>query len=311
MERLKHILSWILWPFFFIACIGLTSYGFSIGQPILFFNISYLFLFIGMLFFERFMPHEPLWTPSDGQAVADILHTLSSKGTVQGMLYANTVMGAATIFPNAKFGFDVWPTTWPLWAQVSLAVVASEFMLYWAHRTAHEHKFLWRFHAIHHSVTKLWVVNTGRFHFMDSLYKIVLGLIPLLLLGAPMEMIKWVAVVTAFIGVMTHCNVEMRFGPLSWIFNTPELHRWHHSKDLREGDKNYGENVVIWDILLGTYFREHRRPPVEIGIKEPMPVKFRYQIIWPFLNQKKQNEIIARNGDDSIMRNALYRAHSK
>jgi sterol desaturase/sphingolipid hydroxylase (fatty acid hydroxylase superfamily) len=87
--------------------------------------------------------------------------------------------------------------------------------------------------------------------------------------------------------MLTHCNVEMRLGPLSWIFNTPELHRWHHSKDLREANRNYCENLMVWDLLFGTYFREsHRRPPADIGIAEFMPPRFVHQIMWPFLTQK-------------------------
>src|SRR5690606_14173928 len=105
-----------------------------------------------------------------------------------------------------------------------------------------EWNFLWRFHSVHHSVGKLWIVNTGRFHFMDSLIKIVVSMVILVALGAPMEAIKWLMAVTAFVGMLTHCNVEMRFGPpgifsLSWWFNTPELHRWHHSRRLRESNE--------------------------------------------------------------------------
>ena len=75
---------------------------------------------------------------------------------------------------------------------------------------------------------------------------------------------------TAFIGMLTHCNVEMRFGPLSWWFNTPELHRWHHSRDLSEGNKNYGENLMVWDHLFGTFFNTRtKRPPQTSGSAKP------------------------------------------
>ena len=82
--------------------------------------------------------------------------------------------------------------------------------------------------------------------------------------------------------MLTHCNVDMKFGPISWFFNTPELHRWHHSKDLREGDKNFGENIMLWDWVFRSYFNEDRRPPVDIGIKQAMPVAFRHQLMYPF-----------------------------
>ena len=155
-------------------------------------------------------------------------------------------------------------------------------------------RFLWRFHAVHHSVTKLWIVNTGRFHFVDSVYKIVPSVGLLWALGAPLGVVIWLSAFTGFIGMLTHCNVEMRFGPLSWIFNTPELHRWHHSKDLREANRNYCENVMVWDLLFGTYFREsHRRPPADIGIPEFMPPRFIDQIMWPFLTQQGKQRIEA------------------
>ena len=106
---------------------------------------------------------------------------------------------------------------------------------------------------------------------------------PLLYLaGAPAEIILWISAVTAFIGMLTHCNVEMRFGPINYLFNTPELHRWHHSRDLEEGNKNYGENLMIFDLLFRTYFNADRRPPANIGIDDPMPANFLGQLVQPF-----------------------------
>ena len=89
-------------------------------------------------------------------------------------------------------------------------------------------------------------------------------------------------VFTAFVGLLTHCNVEMRFGPPNYLFNTPALHRWHHSMDLREGNKNYGENLMIFDLLFGTWVDAPRRPPAVIGVREPIPKDFIGQVLAPF-----------------------------
>jgi sterol desaturase/sphingolipid hydroxylase (fatty acid hydroxylase superfamily) len=169
--------------------------------------------------------------------------------------------------------------------------VAAEFGLYWAHRLAHEWQWLWPFHAVHHSSKKLWFLNTGRFHFIDTLKSMVCATPILLLAGAPGDVIIWVSAITAFIGILTHCNVRMRFGWLNYIFNTPGLHRWHHSMDLREGNKNYGENLVLWDLLFGTYFDDsRRRPPADIGIREAMPPTFLEQLRAPFVWQRYQRD---------------------
>ncbi len=299
--RMTYFLSWILWPVLFSICMSVTAYGFMQDDPYLpfiCFNSSYAFLIVSLFFLERFMPHEKSWQEPDGQTFANIAHTLTSKGTSQILLLVNSYIGANLLSggEGGLLGLSLWPSHLPMAVQVVFALVASEFMLYWAHRSAHEFMPLWRFHAVHHSVKKLWFVNTGRFHFVDSLYSIVLGIIPLITLGASMEVIMWLGAVTAFIGMLTHCNVEMRFGILSWIFNTPELHRWHHSRVLREGNTNYGENLMIWDQVFRTFFHENRRPPSRIGIHEYMPRKFTYQLLWPFLTKAKKAKFKEREG---------------
>lgn len=293
----RYWLAWFTWPGLMLICISITAYGFSLDYPILFFNIAYIFLIVALFYMERITPHERQWLLPDGQNFANIAHTLTSKGTVQGLLFFSTVIGLTEVItPVAEPGNGLWPRHWPMWLQASLGLVVSEFALYWAHRLSHEWSWLWRFHAVHHSVTKLWIINTGRFHFIDSLVSIVLGTGILVVCGAPLEVVKWQASITAFIGMLTHCNVEMRFGVLSWLFNTPGLHRWHHSLKHEESDMNYGENLMLWDHLFRSYFNPERRPPAAIGINTFMPALFRHQLIWPFLTKAGKKRVEASYG---------------
>ena len=281
----RDIIAYSSWPFLLTACVTATIFGFASTHPILAFNGIYLSLALSLFFLERYMPFEEKWAQKDGQLFADIAHTLLSKGVVQGLVAFAGVFGlTAIVTPMTDDGYGIWPRDWPVWAQVILGVVTAEFGLYWAHRLSHEFHPLWRFHAVHHSVTRLYIINTGRFHFVNSLVSIIMGMGVLLALGAPMEVVLWLSAITAYIGMLTHCNVDMKFFfPLSYIFNTPELHRWHHSKVLREGNKNYYENVMIWDLLFGTHFIDSkRRPPAKIGITQKMPESFWEQLVWPF-----------------------------
>ena len=219
---LRKAISWLAWPGLLVLCLLITGYGFTLGRLPLFFNFAYAFLAVSLYALERTMPHERSWNESDGQTFANIAHTLLSKGTVQTLVVFSAVIGLASyVTPASEPGYGLWPRTWPMWIQVLIGIVAAEFGFYWAHRIAHEWKPLWRFHAVHHSVTRLWIVNTGRFHFVDAFKSIIFGVAVLLPLGAPMEVLTWLSAVTAFIGMLTHCNVDMRFGPLSWWFNTP------------------------------------------------------------------------------------------
>ena len=226
------------------------------------------------------MPHEKAWLANDGQIFPDIAHTVLNKAVAQALVVSITFLGIAEL--ASPGGGAWWPSSLPVVLQVALGLVLLEFGLYWKHRLAHEWPPLWRFHALHHSVTRLWFLNTGRFHLVDTLSGLAFGIPVLLVLGAPQDVMIMVSAITAIVGILTHSNVEMRCGWLNFVFNTPELHRWHHSKVLAEGNRNYGENLMLFDLLFATYFNAARRPPADIGIRHPMPATFLGQLAVPF-----------------------------
>ena len=282
---IKAALSWILWPGLFGGCIALNHLALATAYPIFCFNLIYFSLALSLFALELIMPYERAWSKSDGQIWPDLGHTLVSKGIVQVVAAAIVAMGIAQAV-DAE-GSWLWPTEWPLAMQVVLGLFIAEGGLYLAHRIAHSWPRLWCFHAVHHSVKRLWIINTGRFHFVDAMVSILLCQPLLYLAGAPKLTFLWVAAITAFIGILTHCNVEMRTGWLSRIFNTPELHRWHHSRVAREGNTNFGENLMLFDQIFRTYFLPARRPPVDIGIDSPMPTAFIEQLRRPFIWVRK------------------------
>ncbi len=277
---MKRAISAMLWPGLMALCVALNSLAIESARPMLYFNMIYLGLAATLFGLERLMPFERTWLADDGQIAPDLLHTLLNKGVIQAFAAAITVMGIAQAV-DAEPG-SLWPSRWPMAAQVVLALLIAEIGLYAAHRLAHEWRRLWRFHAVHHSVTRLWIVNTGRFHFVDTIASVALSQPLLYFAGAPKIVFLWVAAITAFIGILTHCNVDMRARPLAYIFNTPELHRWHHSRLPAEGNTNYGENLMVFDLLLRTFYFPERRPPADIGINEPMAASFVGQLRQPF-----------------------------
>ncbi|MGE0746556.1 MAG: sterol desaturase family protein [Rhodospirillales bacterium] len=291
-RRISRIWSLLLWPAVVTGFVLVVQVGFEIGWPVLVFNLAYLMLAALLWRAEQALPFEAAWLADDGQIGPDLAHTLLDKGVVQAIVAVDLVVGAAEVLPH---GFGLWPQHWPFAAQVVLGLVIAEFGLYWRHRLSHEWRPLWRFHAVHHSATRLWFVNTGRFHVVDSMTSVVIGAALWFIAGAPEAVFLWVSAVTAVIGMLTHCNVDMRCGPLSYLFNTPTLHRWHHSMDAVEGNRNYGENLMLFDILFGTYLNPRRRPPARIGIADPMPATFLGQLAEPF-------RLAARDRRDGALR---------
>jgi ornithine lipid hydroxylase len=291
-----RVLQYLLWPAIFFG--GLTAAGmaFEAAHPVFWFNVVYLTTVAIIALFERLLPYETSWLEPDGETFNNLAHTLLTKGLVQvaaSLAASGPMLIAAHVQPiSARFS-TLWPDFLPLPVQVVLALIIAELGLYAAHRIAHERLYFWRFHALHHSVTRLWVINTGRFHLFDSLFKIALSQIPLYLLGAPLPVFLWVAAITAIAGLLTHCNIAMRTGLLDYVFVTPRLHRWHHSRNRREGNTNYCENIVLWDQVFGSYHNPDRPSPVDIGINGRVAPGFLGQLLQPFSRRGRQ-ELMGR-----------------
>ena len=56
----------------------------------------------------------------------------------------------------------------PIWLQVIVLIICGDLYYYWAHRAFHMVPFLWRFHAIHHSVEDMDWVAAHRTHPIDT-----------------------------------------------------------------------------------------------------------------------------------------------
>ena len=161
----------------------------------------------------------------------------------------------------------LWPGDWPLIAQLALALVIGELGQYWVHRLEHEVDFMWRFHALHHSAPRLYWLNAARFHPLDILLNNFVALVPLAFLGAGEGVLALWALFAAVHGIFQHSNLPTRLGPLNWVFSMAELHRWHHSRLVEESNRNYGQNLIIWDVIFGTRFLpSDREPPLDIGL---------------------------------------------
>ena len=218
---------------------------------------------------ERWLPYRDTWNRSHGDVRTDALHAVfSGLGTTQLMrpvaIYAGG-LGAALL--SDALGGTLWPATWPLVAQLALVLVIAELPQYWLHRWQHEHDWLWRFHAVHHSAPRLYFLNAARFHPLDLGLLYLVGYVPLVVLGCPGEVILLFALFDGVFGMLQHCNIAVQLGPLNRIFSMAEPHRWHHSRTLVEANANYGSNLIVWDLVFGTFFLpQDREPPAAIGI---------------------------------------------
>jgi sterol desaturase/sphingolipid hydroxylase (fatty acid hydroxylase superfamily) len=66
-----------------------------------------------------------------------------------------------------------------------------------------------------------------------------------------------------------HCNIDVKIGPLNYVFSMAELHRLHHSDDPAESNANYGGHLALWDLVFGTRLWPRKRPaPEHLGLTD-------------------------------------------
>jgi len=225
---------------------------------------------------EWLMPYRRQWRQPQGDLSNDLISGAVAYGllpTFLKPLYVALLAGAVA-WISTQAGGSLWPSDWPLAAQLVLLLLAGDAGRYWGHRLAHEIPFLWRFHAVHHSAKRLWWWNATRQHPVDKAWFTFTELLFPILLGVDGTVVALYFGVTAVCGFAQHCNIDLKLGPLYWIFNVVELHRWHHSKQIAESDNNYGNNLIVYDRLFGTYYHPERqekggRAVGDIGLLNP------------------------------------------
>lgn len=288
MHSLRFFITYFAFPLHFVcalwAAMAWMDFG---GSPGLILGTITVMTAIIVAMLERIHPFYANWNRPRGDVGVDAIHVLVSQVLVPKygeMLLHLALFGIAAQLTH-WFGSTIWPSDWSLWLQPPMALVIGQFFEYWAHRAMHEVPLLWRLHATHHSPGRLYFLNAARFHPLDTALNVVVSLTPVILLGAPREVIILLGTWVAVHGLYQHCNIQLRLGPLNYIFSMAELHRWHHSLVLKEANSNYGNNIILWDLVFGTFFLPKSRTPSEqIGLSNlpAFPTDYWGQLLSPF-----------------------------
>jgi sterol desaturase/sphingolipid hydroxylase (fatty acid hydroxylase superfamily) len=229
--------------------------------------------------FERRHPFEPAWLRDHGDARADAIHAVAN--------WALLAVGGWTIDAIVRSVVGTtgaWPVTWPAAAQLLLVALVLDLGLYAMHVASHRWPWAWRLHAVHHAAERLYWLNGERRHPLSALLMGGPGLLVLALLGAPPLLTSaWLAVVAVHLAFQ-HANLDYRLGPLRrWIAGA-ETHRWHHQREYEDAQVNFGEMLLVWDRLFGTFRDVPERIAADaVGLRaRTAPTGYVAQLAWPF-----------------------------
>lgn len=212
---------------------------------------------------ERWIPYEHTWAPDMQTFKLDLVHSLVSAQLIAPLTRAGLPLAVAALTPTQWEGLGVWPTHWPLVAQLLLAIPLADFGVYWAHRAMHATEGGWRIHAVHHSPTRLYLVASARTHPANLVVSLVTQTAPLLILGiGPNALLLW-AVFHAVNGLLQHSNADFDARWLDGWLATSAVHRRHHAE--RGSPCNFGNTTMLWDRLFGTFERHELTRRVGAG----------------------------------------------
>jgi sterol desaturase/sphingolipid hydroxylase (fatty acid hydroxylase superfamily) len=193
------------------------------------------------------------------------------------------IFSAAWIVPAS---FQAMVGGLPYWVQVPAVIVLADLGFYWTHRMFHAVPWLWRFHSIHHSMEELDWLAASRGHPVDQILTMGVALVPVFALGFSEWAIGVFAMLHQWQSVLAHSNVGVGFGPLRFLFVSPEFHHWHHSNHREVRDRNFAAQLSFLDALFGTFHLPRGQIPTTYGLDRPMPQRYLPQLLYPFIGER-------------------------
>ena len=189
-----------------------------------------------------------------------------------GLLFGNvsiSLLTKSSIFFFSLFIYQFKLITineiFPAWLVWPLTFIVIDFIYYWYHRCSHRIRFLWAVHMNHHSSEEMNFTVALRQPWFGPLTKVpFFAVMPLI--GFDPIITAIAGAVSTLYGLLTHTKWVNKLSFLEYILITPSHHRVHHGSNENYIDKNYGNLLIIWDKIFGTYAAE--KEEVNFGIRE-------------------------------------------
>jgi len=225
-------------------------------------------------------------------------------------LLTSGALGAAVLAGQREVGL-FHQLDWPWWAELIIAMIVLDLVVYFQHVLMHAVPILWRLHMVHHSDLDIDVTTGVRFHPIEIALSMFIKIGAVILIGASPTAVLMFEVILNATSMFNHSNVciPVRVDRmLRWIVVTPDMHRVHHSVIPRETNRNFGFNLPWWDRVLGTYLSDPSKghEHMTIGLeqyRDPTRLTWLGLLVLPFVGEigkyptwhDEQNEDVTGN----------------
>ncbi len=205
-------------------------------------------------------------------------------GTALGNQTVNVLVAVAVYFFYGYLweNFRIFTIELNWWTFI-LLLLGVDFVFYWVHRWGHAINIMWAAHSPHHSAEEMNFFVALRASVTQRLTSFLFFWVLVIIGFTPFD-IYMMAGIHLFIAFLHHTElVPKLWRPIEFIFTTPSHHRVHHGVNFKYLDKNFGEFLIIWDRIFGSFAEEDEK--VVYGIYDhpkswnPISINFHYYII--------------------------------
>ena len=144
----------------------------------------------------------------------------------------------------------------PAWLELTAAILILDMVIYGQHVLFHKQRLLWRLHRMHHADTDIDASTGIRFHPIEIILSMGIKLAAVVIIGPPVAAVIVFEILLNGCALFNHANLRLPKrldAVLRLLIVTPDMHRVHHSTNMREANRNFGFNFPWWDRLFGTY----------------------------------------------------------
>lgn len=246
-------------------------------------------LIIAMIFIplERLLPLHPEQRVLRKNWINDVVYLFFNGILIKLgflILVGSAMIGLQLVIPA---GVSAYVQAQPIWLQAIEVILVADLGFYLAHRTFHAVPFLWKFHAIHHSIEEMDWLAAHRVHPVDQILTMIASLLPVYALGFSGPAVAIYALLYQGQSLLIHSNTRIGFGPLKWVLASPQFHHWHHANERQAYDKNFAGQLPLIDALLGTLHMPERMPKA-YGCDDPIPPLYHQQLAYPLRSTVRQ-----------------------
>lgn len=147
----------------------------------------------------------------------------------------------------------------PMALEIVIAVVLLDLAIYLQHLVFHRIPILWRLHRMHHADQDIDVTTGARFHPIEILLSMWIKMAVVVMSGInPISVLVFEVLLNAS-AMFNHSNAKLSLSLDKWlrkIVVTPDMHRVHHSVEVKETHSNFGFFLSIWDKMFNTYIAQ-------------------------------------------------------